>query len=56
LALLKKFVEREGLLVVGADEALGLSTDPATAAVELSHIRAGSPPGSFTVTRPVVSV
>lgn len=36
--------------------ALGLSTDTETRAVELSAIRSGSPPGSFTVTRPSVSV
>jgi hypothetical protein len=30
--------------------ALGLSADPATAALQLAHIRAGSPPHSFTIT------
>jgi len=32
--------------------ALGLSHDPATRAVELSMIRSGAAPGSFTVTMP----
>jgi hypothetical protein len=31
--------------------ALGLSTDPATAAHELALIRGGCTPGSFTVTK-----
>jgi len=34
-------------------EALGSSSDGPTAALQLSHIRSGSVPGSFTVTRPV---
>lgn len=36
--------------------ALGLSSHPQTAALELAHIRAGAVPGSFRVTRPVVAV
>ncbi|MGE5693950.1 MAG: hypothetical protein ACM4D3_01565 [Candidatus Sericytochromatia bacterium] len=32
-------------------KALGLSVDPNTAAIELAHIRVGSAPGSFTVTK-----
>jgi hypothetical protein len=32
--------------------ALGLSTDPATMAVGLAHLRSGRTPGSFTVSRP----